>query len=129
MMNYSQLGQVTPEMYRNQAIEMERSKGTSIGSSIGSVVGGAVSAFTGIPGLSAAGGLLGSAAGGLLSNQGGAYADANTEYNNMIESYNKKYSQDLSQKITGAQRDAYQNRMQSMRRNVIPNSIDYLKFV
>jgi hypothetical protein len=126
MMN--QIG-ITPQMYRDQAVSKATGINSSLGSSIGSTIGSTITAFTGIPALGAIGGLLGTASGIALTNKGKAAGEADEAYGRMIAPMYREQLSNLQQQTKSSANTAYRERMQSMRRNVIPSSVDYLKFI
>jgi len=122
MMN--QIG-ITPQMYRDQAV----SKATGTNSAIGSTIGSTIGAFTGIPAMGAIGGLLGTAAGYAFTNKGKAAAEADEAYGRMVTPMYREQMNNFQQQNKSSANTAYRERMQSLRRNVIPSSVDYLKFI
>lgn len=118
---------MTPQQYRDQYARLNSKSG--VGAAIGSTIGSTVGAFTGIPALGALGGLAGQALGHIFTDKGKLAGEADEQYGQML---NVGYQQRLSEynkSTSNAQDNVYQQRMQSMRRNVIPNSVDYLKFL
>ena len=85
--------------------------GASLGGSIGSSLGGAVGSLFG----------------------GGAQRDAEEqaleEYNQMYASEMADRNQAISEAMASARQDAYLSEIQNMRKNVMPNRTEYLKFV
>ena len=118
---------MTPQAYRDQYLNQNSKSG--VGSAIGSTIGSTITAFTGVPALGAIGGLLGGAAGYAFSDKGKLAGEADEQYGRLLNTDYQKRLTDFNQNQKSAQDGAYQQRMQSMRRNVIPNSIDYLKFL
>ena len=74
---------------------------------------------------------MGGAAGSLFS--GGAQADAEAQaeesYNQMYASEMADRNQAISDAMASARQDAYLSEIQNMRKNVMPNRTEYLKFV
>jgi len=142
---------ITPQQYRDRAVNSATSRNSSIGSAIGSVVGGAVSAFTGvpglrkmiggqvggeavksftgIPGLGSIGGQIGGLIGAAVTNKDKFSAEADESYGRLVTPMYRDQMSRFTQENKSTTDTAYRERMQSMRRNVIPNSVDYLKFI
>lgn len=85
--------------------------GASLGASIGGSLGGAVGSLFG---------------GGV---QADAQAQAEEEYNQMYASKMADRNKAISDAMSSARRDAYLSEIQNMRKNVMPNRTEYLKFV
>ena len=85
--------------------------GASLGASIGGSLGGAVGSLFG---------------GGV---QADAQAQAEEEYNQMYASEMADRNQAISEAMASARQDAYLSEIQNMRKNVMPNRTEYLKFV
>jgi phage tail tape-measure protein len=101
-------------------------------------IGGTLGAIAGsvIPGLGTAvgasvGSALGGAAGSLFG--GGAQADAEAqaeeEYGQMYAYEMADRNQAIADAMASARQDAYLSEIQNMRKNVMPNRTEYLKFV
>jgi len=100
----------------------------AIGTGLGAIAGSLV----GMPTLGASvGGALGGAAAGLFG--GGAAREAGQ---NAEESYDSMYASEMADRnkaisdaMAQVRQDAYLNEIQNMRKNVMPNRAEYLKFV
>lgn len=108
---------------------------TAIGGTLGAVAGSLLAPGAGtMAGASlgaSIGGSLGGAVGSLFG--GGAQADAEAqaeeEYNQMYASEMADRNQVIADAMASARQDAYLSEIQNMRKNVMPNRTEYLKFV
>jgi hypothetical protein len=97
--------------------------GTALGAKAGALVGASL------------GGSIGSSLGGAVGSLfgGGAQQDAEEqaleEYNQMYASEMADRNQAISEAMASARQDAYLSEIQNMRKNVMPNRTEYLKFV
>lgn len=89
--------------------------GTLVGASLGASIGGSL------------GGAVGSLFGG--GKQRDAEEQALEEYNQMYASEMADRNQAISEAMASARQDAYLSEIQNMRKNVMPNRTEYLKFV
>ena len=89
--------------------------GTVAGASLGASIGGSI------------GGVVGSLFGG--GAQADAEAQAEEEYNQMYASEMADRNQAIADAMASARQDAYLSEIQNMRKNVMPNRTEYLKFV
>jgi phage tail tape-measure protein len=111
---------------------------TAIGSVLGAVAGSIIpgagttaGAMAGASLGSSIGGSLGGAVGSLFG--GGAQADAEAqaeeEYGQMYASKMADRNKSIADAMDQARQDAYLSEIQNMRKNVMPNRTEYLKFV
>lgn len=89
--------------------------GTVAGASLGASIGGSL------------GGAVGSLFGGGV--QADAQAQAEEEYNQMYASKMADRNKSIADAMDKARQDAYLSEIQNMRKNVMPNRTEYLKFV
>ena len=117
-----------------KAKQEAQAKATPWASAIGGVLGAIGGSF--LPGVGTAlggsiGGALGGAVGSLFG--GGKQRDAEEqaldEYNQMYASEMADRNQAISEAMASARQDAYLSEIQNMRKNVMPNRTEYLKFV
>ena len=117
-----------------KAKQEAQAKATPWASAIGGVLGAIGGSF--LPGAGTAlggsiGGALGGAVGSLFG--GGKQRDAEEqaleEYNQMYASEMADRNQAISEAMASARQDAYLSEIQNMRKNVMPNRTEYLKFV
>ena len=129
----------------DKAMQEEQANATS-NEPWASAIGGIVGAIGGsiVPGIGTAmGASLGSSFGGALGSflggrkqksaeeqaQKTAEAKALEEYNQMYASKMADRNQAISEAMASARQDAYLSEIQNMRKNVMPNRTEYLKFV
>ena len=91
------------------------SAGTMAGASLGASIGGSL------------GGAVGSLFGGGV--QADAQAQAEEEYGQMYASKMADRNKSIADAMDQARQDAYLSEIQNMRKNVMPNRTEYLKFV
>jgi len=109
--------------------------GQAIGGALGAVAGSLFAPGTGtLAGASlgaSIGGSLGGAVGSLFG--GGAQADAEAqaqrEYDMLFASKMADRNKSIADAMDKARKDAYLSEIQNMRKNVMPNRTEYLKFV
>jgi uncharacterized membrane protein len=100
----------------------------AIGTGLGAIAGSLV----GMPTLGASvGGALGGAAVGLFGGGAAREAEQNAEesYDSMYASEMADRNKAISDAMAQVRQDAYLSEIQNMRKNVMPNRAEYLKFV
>ena len=100
----------------------------AIGTGLGAIAGSLV----GMPTLGASvGGALGGAASGLFGGGAAREAEQNAEesYDSMYASEMADRNKAISDAMAQVRQDAYLSEIQNMRKNVMPNRAEYLKFV
>jgi hypothetical protein len=107
----------------------------AIGGALGAVAGTLIAPGAGTMAGASLGASIGSSLGGAASSLfgGGAQRDAEEqaleEYNQMYASEMADRNQAISEAMASARQDAYLSEIQNMRKNVMPNRTEYLKFV
>jgi len=115
-----------------KAKEEQQAKVAPWAQAIGTGLGAIAGSLVGMPTLGASvGGALGGAAAGLFGGGAAREAEQNAE-----ESYDAMYASEMADRnkaisdaMAQVREDAYLNEIQNMRKNVMPNRAEYLKFV
>jgi uncharacterized membrane protein len=115
-----------------KAKEEQQAKVAPWAQAIGTGLGAIAGSLVGMPTLGASvGGALGGAAAGLFGGGAAREAEQNAE-----ESYDAMYASEMADRnkaisdaMAQVRQDAYLNEIQNMRKNVMPNRAEYLKFV
>ena len=112
---------------------------TAIGSVLGAIGGSLLAPGVGTKAGAMAGASLGSSIGGSLGGvvgslfgggvQADAQAQAEEEYGQMYASKMADRNKSIADAMDQARQDAYLSEIQNMRKNVMPNRTEYLKFV
>jgi high-affinity Fe2+/Pb2+ permease len=105
--------------------------GTGLGAIAGSLLAPGAGTMAGASLGASIGGALGGAAAGLFGGGAAREAEQNAE-----ESYDAMYASEMADRnkaisdaMAQVRQDAYLNEIQNMRKNVMPNRAEYLKFV
>jgi high-affinity Fe2+/Pb2+ permease len=105
--------------------------GTGLGAIAGSLLAPGAGTMAGASLGASIGGALGGAASGLFGGGAAREAEQNAE-----ESYDAMYASEMADRnkaisdaMAQVRQDAYLNEIQNMRKNVMPNRAEYLKFV
>jgi len=136
---YDYLKAAGDEAYNREKAERS-ARGSGIGSIIGTVLGAASFLIPGVGvplglGIMGAAGSVGGAFGGLTGGrrakraEEAAIADATGKYDQNYGYLMSERTSAIEDAINEARSEMYTDRIQSMRRNVIPSSAEYLKFV
>jgi len=115
-----------------KAKEEQQAKVAPWAQAIGTGLGAIAGSLVGMPTLGASvGGALGGAAAGLFGGGAAREAEQNAE-----ESYDAMYASEMADRnkaisdaMAQVRQDAYLSEIQNMRKNVMPNRAEYLKFV
>lgn len=128
----------------DEAYARKKQERSARGSGIGSIIGTGLGALAflipgvGVPlglGIMSAAGGLGGTIGGLTGGKAARRAEESA-INDATAKYDQGYGYQMSERMEGiesaiedARAESYMSGIQSMRRNVIPNNTEYLKFV
>ena len=115
-----------------KAREEQQAKVAPWAQAIGTGLGAIAGSFVGMPTLGASvGGALGGAAAGLFGGGAAREAEQNAEesYDAMYASQMADRNKAISDAMAQVRQDAYLSEIQNMRKNVMPNRTEYLKFV
>jgi hypothetical protein len=105
--------------------------GTGLGAIAGSLLAPGAGTVAGASLGASIGGALGGAASGLFGGGAAREAEQNAEesYDSMYASEMADRNKAISDAMAQVRQDAYLNEIQNMRKNVMPNRAEYLKFV
>jgi uncharacterized membrane protein len=115
-----------------KAKEEQQAKVAPWAQAIGTGLGAIAGSLVGMPTLGASvGGALGGAASGLFGGGAAREAEQNAEesYDSMYASEMADRNKAISDAMAQVRQDAYLSEIQNMRKNVMPNRAEYLKFV